>query len=115
MVKDLTLYQKLLCSTYVLIAIVSVILCWSEAFQYLEFGFFGAWKAFFTDVNVNHGSRFLNYDASSVCITFAIWSIVDGKRKNIKYAFLYPIMGVLVAISFAFPLYLIHRELKINN
>jgi hypothetical protein len=107
--------KKVLIISYSVLAILSIVLCWTQNFSYVSFGPIDSWFEFFNDAWVNAASRSLTIDLVSICITFSIFVIITGKKYGIKYAWLYIPLAFLVAVSAAFPLFLIHLELKKIN
>jgi hypothetical protein len=101
--------------TYAILAILSAVFCWYQNFSYVDFGPIQSWIEFFKDAWVNAASRSLTIDLVSICISFSIFVIVKGKKNGIRYSWLYIPFAFLIAVSAAFPMFLIHLELKKTN
>jgi hypothetical protein len=47
-------------------------------------------------------------------IAFAVWAVIEGKRLEMRGAWLYPALGVITAFAFVFPLFLMFRERRLR-
>ena len=69
---------------------------------------------FWSDTKVNSASRFIAVEALMLSVSVAILTIIEGRKYHVRWVWLY-IVGFLVAVSVAFPLFLIARELRMGN
>ncbi len=58
-------------------------------------------------------AKSFNYDLSIVLVTFFVWYIPDAIQLKIKHWWIFIFLGWLVALAFAFPLYLFFRERRV--
>ena len=59
---------------------------------------------------VNDISSTLTIDAFVAWLAFTIWAPLESRRLGMRFGWAYPVIGLLVALAFAFPLYLLLRE-----
>lgn len=104
---SLTSGEKALCWLYGLIAIAALVgtqwvLVDSLAGQ-------GAVADFLRGTVEGSGPRFVTIDLLAVAITATVFMIADGTRVGVRRLWVYVLLVFAVAISVAFPLYLIAR------
>lgn len=75
----------------------------------------GSAVSFVTDNLVNPASSSIFYDISVLFITISIWFFLEARKLKISYWWLYIVIGLVIGISFAFPLFLIHRNYKLRD
>jgi hypothetical protein len=99
-----------LCWNYALISVVVLIGTWGNAFEYLDLGFISATALFWRETLATPASRFITVDTLFLGLSVVIWMVLEARRINLKWVLVYIAAGLLVAISVAVPLLLIHRE-----
>jgi hypothetical protein len=110
----MTISRKMLCVTYALIGVVALVGTWGNIVPLAKRqGFWGAQWQFWQDVLVNESSRFITVDVLFLGLAVLIWMVLEARRLGIPGVWLYVVFSVLIAISVAFPLYLIHRERRL--
>jgi hypothetical protein len=102
--------RKLNCTVYALIGVMALIGTWGNNVKYLGLGFFGANARFWADTLVNPASRSITVDILFLMYAAVFWMLLEARRLSMKGVWLYVLFGVLVAISVAFPAFMIHRE-----
>lgn len=70
--------------------------------------------AFFTDGYANHIRSSLTNDLWFVAAAVFAYMLLDGHRVGIRRPWVYIVLSCTVAVSVAFPLYLIARERKLS-
>jgi len=104
---------------YLFIGVAALLLTWVHITSYLGLGVVEANVQFWKDalINANPASTFLAVDILFLAIAVEIWMVVESRRINMKFVWLYIIIATFVGISFAVPLYLAMREkqLAANN
>lgn len=60
-------------------------------------------------------ARSFNADLTVVVITFFVWYIPEARKLNMKYWWVFIPLTFLIAIAFAFPLFLYFREIKLEK
>ena len=48
-------------------------------------------------------------------VAFTIWSVIESRRIAIRYGWVYPLIGLFVGFAFAFPLFLLRREMQLRT
>gem|GEM_PF-4440476 len=100
-------------SIFFLIGITAIFVCWYFNLQHISMG--GTLESFFKQNLVNPASASIFYDISLLFISISIWFYIESKRVGIKYWWAYIFIGLIIGISFSFPLFLIHRNHKLDS
>ena len=64
---------------------------------------------------VNHASASITNDVLVASTVFLVWLYIDSKRLEIRFWWVFVILNYFVSFAFAFPAYLIVRELRIKR
>ncbi|RDH74984.1 DUF2834 domain-containing protein [Mycolicibacterium moriokaense] len=105
--------RKLLCAAYAVIAAVALIATWSQNILFFHGGgsFLGFWQA----TKLSPASRSITVDIALFLLAAAILMVIEARKHGVRFVWAYILGGFLVAISVAFPLFLIARELKLEK
>jgi uncharacterized protein DUF2834 len=97
---------------YLVLALLALGLTWVHVPYYLGAGFVQANIRFWQDalLNANPAGVFLTVDILFLALVANIWMVIESRRQGIRYVWAYVLVGIFVAISFAFPLFLAVRE-----
>ena len=108
----MTISRKALCIVYALVGAVALIGCWGNNVQYLNLGLglLGVNVHFWQETFANPASRSITIDILFLGLAAIIWMLLEARRLSMRGAWLYVLAGVFIAISVAFPAFLIHRE-----
>lgn len=110
----MTVSRKALCVVYAVIGLIAIVGTWGNVIGLLgEYGFFSGTIKFWQNVLVNESSRFITIDVLFLAMAVVVWMVLEARRLRIPGVWLYVVFGFLVAISLAFPLFMIHREVKL--
>lgn len=103
----MTRSEKTLCLVYGLIAVAALIgTQWVLADYLAGSGSIGD----FVDATVKgNAATFVSIDLLAVAATATIFMIVDGRKNGVRLLWLYVVLVFAIAVSVAFPLYLIAR------
>ena len=106
--------RKFLCVVYGAIAVAGLIATWSQNLAYFDkparFPF-----DFMNDSKVTPASRSLSIDLVLVSLAAVILMVIEARKHGVKFVWLYIAGGFAIAISVAFPLFLIARELRMGT
>jgi cbb3-type cytochrome oxidase subunit 3 len=104
--------RKVLCVVYGLIGLIALVGCWGNNVQYLNLhlGILGVNAHFWGETLVNPATRSITIDILFLSLAAIIWMLLEARRLSMRGVWIYVVLGVFVAISFAFPAFLIHRE-----
>lgn len=109
--------SKVLCAVYGMIAVAALVATWSQNAAYLtppsDPGHFLV--NFLNDSRATPGSRSLTVDIVLFFLAAAILMVIEARKHRVRYVWAYIVAGYAVAISVAFPLFLIARELRIGR
>lgn len=108
----MTISRNVLCIVYGLIGLVALVGCWGNNLQYLNLnlGMLGVNVHFWGETLVNPASRSITIDLLFLSLAAIIWMILEARRLSMRGVWIYVLLGAFVAISAAFPAFMIHRE-----
>jgi hypothetical protein len=102
--------RKSLCIAYALTGLVALIGTWGNNVAYLDLGIVGANLHFWQETLVNPASRSITVDILFLSLAVIIWMLLEARRLSMRWIWLYVLASLFIAISLAFPMFLIHRE-----
>ena len=102
--------SKVLCAVYGVIAIAALIATWSQNAAYFDNP-----GGFLDDSKVTPASRSLTVDIVLFFLAAAILMVVEARKHGVRFVWAYIAGGFAIAISVAFPLFLIARELRVGR
>jgi len=102
--------SKPLIAVYALIALLAFVGTWGHNLAYLNLGWLGANLQFWNDTLVSEASTSITIDIFFFGLAVNIWMVLEARRLSMRWVWAYIVGGILVAISVAFPLFMIHRE-----
>jgi hypothetical protein len=106
----MSISRKALCVLYALIGLAALVGTWGNNVQYLNLGILGANVHFWQQTLVNPASRSITVDILFLSLAAIVWMLLEARRLSMRGVWVYVLIGVFVAISAAFPAFLIHRE-----
>lgn len=108
----MTISRKMLCIVYGLIGLVALVGCWGNNLQYLNLnlGMLGVNVHFWGETLVNPASRSITIDLLFLSLAAIVWMILEARRLSMRGVWIYVLLGAFVAISAAFPAFMVHRE-----
>jgi Protein of unknown function DUF2834 len=106
----MSISRKALCVFYALIALVALVGTWGNNIAYLDMGLAAANLHFWQQTLVNPASRSITVDILLLGLAAITWMLLEARRLSMRGAWIYVLASVFIAISAAFPLFLIHRE-----
>ncbi|MBJ8337777.1 DUF2834 domain-containing protein [Antrihabitans sp. YC3-6] len=107
----MTKSDKIACFVYAAVAIAALVGTQWVLIDYIV-GPGGVADALKATVD-GHIATFVTIDLLAVGVAATVFMIVDGRRNKIPLLWLYVVLVFVVAISVAFPLYLIARTRKL--
>ena len=107
--------SKLLCAIYGLLALTAAILIPFQNVYYISYDFIQANINFWSDAIVNPAARSVTIDIVVMYFTACVVIFVEGRKFRIKFFWVYIVMGYLFAIAVTFPIFLLHREIKLSK
>jgi hypothetical protein len=111
--------RQLLCLAYAAIAVIALVGTWHQNLSYFQpdegwvVGFPLATMRFWGETLATHASTSITVDLLLLCLPLFALMILEARRLEIPFIWLYIIFGALVAISVTFPLFLIARERRL--
>jgi hypothetical protein len=108
-----TTTDSTLCWIYGVIAAVALVATWWNNIDFVTTGANGGLTGFIDDAWSNPAAASLAWDVVFVGIAAQIFMYVEGRRVGVPYLWLYIVAGAAVAISVAFPLFLIARQVRL--
>jgi Terpene cyclase DEP1 len=106
--------RKVLCVAYGVIAVAALIGTWGHLGPYLHSAndFF---INFFRDTKVTSASRVATVDVLMLGVSIVILMVIEARKYTVRFVWAYIAAGFFVAVSVAFPLFLIARELRMGG
>jgi Protein of unknown function DUF2834 len=105
--------RRLLCVFYGLIALVALIMTWSENLLYFQGSNPAGFGQYLFDLKVNGAARSFTIDIGLFFLAATGLMAVEARKIGMKFVWLYVLFGFLIAISVSFPLFLIAREIRL--
>ncbi|MGE2734483.1 DUF2834 domain-containing protein [Mycolicibacterium vaccae] len=109
----MTRIDKVLCAVYGLIALGALVATWWHNVAFVVSGQGRSLTDFVSAAYANHAAASLTNDVVLVAIAIVVFMVVEARRLGIARVWLYLVMGVFVAISVAFPVFLIVRQITL--
>jgi hypothetical protein len=108
----MTISRNVLCIVYGLIGLVALVGCWGNNLQYLNLnlGMLGVNAHFWGETLANPASRSITIDLLFLSLAAIVWMVLEARRLSMRGVWIYVLLGAFVAISAAFPAFMIHRE-----
>jgi len=100
---------------YAVFAVVGVCVTWYFNLQAAEQNPNFSLVTFIADNYVNPSSSSIMNDIAVVCVVFFFWSFFEARKLGMKHWWAYIPMALIIAIAFAFPLFLLMRERAISK
>ncbi|MCW2889192.1 MAG: hypothetical protein JWL58_6054 [Streptosporangiaceae bacterium] len=105
--------DKVLCWTYGVIAFGALIATWSQNLRFFaQDGNGGVW-GFVRSGYANPAAASITNDILFVLLAAFVLMIVEARRLGIGYVWAYMALSLVVALSVAFPLFLLARQLRV--
>jgi hypothetical protein len=106
----MTISRKALCVFYALVALLALVGTWGNNIAYLDMGIAAANLHFWQQTLVNPASRSITVDILLLGLAAITWMLLEARRLSMRGVWIYVLASVFIAISAAFPAFLIHRE-----
>jgi hypothetical protein len=106
----MTLTRKALCVVYAATGLLALVGTWGNNVRYLDLGFLGANVRFWADTLANPASRSITVDILFLALAVTIWMVLEARRLAMRGVWMYVLFSLVVAVSVAFPAFLVHRE-----
>lgn len=102
---------------YIFLAIAILGLCytWYYNIQYFMEYNESSWSHFFDLAYSNLAGKSLGADLTVVVLAFFVWYIPDARKLKVKYWWILIPLTFLIAIAFAFPMYLFMRQHRLDQ
>jgi Terpene cyclase DEP1 len=111
----MTTKDRLICTTYALIALVALPATWINNIAFMTQPSNNSIMDFGRAAYANAAAASLANDLFSLAAAACIFMVVEGRRVGVRYVWLYLLLSPLIAISVTFPLFLLARHLKISQ
>lgn len=111
----MTRSEKILCAVYALVAMVALYATWSNNIAFSSQPNSGGPLGFVRALYVNHAAASIANDLFLVALSAAIFMLMEGRRLQMQFVWVYIVFSVLIAIAVMFPLFLIARQVKLSQ
>jgi hypothetical protein len=102
--------DKVLCTIYGLIALAALIATWTQNLAFMRQPDHGWLAGFLRGGYANPAAASLTNDLLFFALAGAIFMVVEARRVGVRFVWAYLVVAFCVAISVAFPLFLIARQ-----
>jgi hypothetical protein len=87
---------------------------WSQNLAYFgDGGGPAVFGKFVLDAKVNPASRSLGVDIAVTFYAASVFMVIEARKLGVRFVWGYILLGLLIAISVTFPLFLVAREMKL--
>jgi hypothetical protein len=107
--------SRSLALVYLVLGLVGLVLTWSQNLAYFGPAAAGDFLDFLRGTVANPGARSIAFDILIVGWSASIWMVIEGRRRRMKWVWLFPVLGWTLAMAFAVPLFLAVRELALRT
>ena len=107
---ELTRNDKILCGVYAVIAVVALVATWWNNIRFFTTESTSTID-FFQSGYANYGSSSLTNDLLLFGLAAFVFMVVEARRIGIPKVWIYIVLSAVIAVSVAFPLFLIRRQL----
>lgn len=97
-------------AAYAGLALVGLLGTWYFNIQYVAQGGGFSPAAWLRLGFVNPAAASITVDLLVAFAVFLVWTPLEARRIGMRAGWLYPVLGVLVAFAFAFPVFLLMRD-----
>lgn len=111
--------RRILCWLYAATALLALVGTWRQNVAYfradegLLAGFAFATGRFWVETLATPASTSITVDLGLLLLPLFALMVIEARRLGIRFVWVYIVLGILVAISVTFPLYLIARERRL--
>jgi Terpene cyclase DEP1 len=108
-----------LSAVYAVVAVIALIGTWHQNVAYVRpgesavIGFAAATARFWRDTFATPASTSITIDLGLLMIPLCTLMVVEARRIGIRFVWAYIILGILIAVSVTYPLFLIARERRL--
>lgn len=101
---------------YVALALLGLVGSWAQGWSYLGAGLLEGNVLFWKDAVANPAGTFLTVDILALGAALLTWMFAEGRRLGIgaHWLWVYLLLSVFVAISFALPMFLAQRHRRLR-
>ena len=97
---------------YLVLAILGLVVPW---YYNLQFFVNAGFMDFVKESSANLAARSVSSDLFIATVAGSVWMYAESRRLRIRFAWLYILLGFVIAFSYAFPLFLFVREAKLEK
>ncbi len=109
----MTKRDRNLCIAYGVIAAGALVATWSQNIRHFTQDDNGGLWGFVTDGYANPAAASLTNDLLFICIAVFVLFAAEGRRLGIPHLWVYFVLTPTVAVSVAFPLFLLARQRRL--
>jgi hypothetical protein len=106
----MTRQDKLLCTVYAIGSLIALYATWSNNLAFFALPDNGGLIGFLKAAYVNPAAASLANDLFLLAFAATVFMLVEARRLRIRFAWVYIVLSMVIAISVFFPLFLIARQ-----
>jgi hypothetical protein len=101
---------------YLAVASFALVTCWRQNLAFMsaeDIALADGFVAFWPALLVNHATTSITVDIFLFGVAAATWMVLEARRTGMRFVWLYVVLGIFVAISVTFPIFLAARERRL--
>lgn len=110
-VKRMTRSEKILCAVYAIIAVIALVATWSNNIGFMLQPGNQSLLSWYRALYANQAAASFVNDLFMLTSAGCIFMVVEARRLNIRFVWIYILLSGPIAISVMFPLFLIARQI----
>jgi hypothetical protein len=110
--------RRALRAIYFGLAALALVACWKQNFAFQDaeqLSTLETFVAFWPALLANHATTSITIDIFLFAVAANLWMVLEARRVGIRWVWAYIVLGVMVAISVTFPLFLAAREARMRD
>jgi Gpi18-like mannosyltransferase len=113
-------YRRALCWLYAIVAVIALAGTWHQNVAYVRtdesamIGFVAATARFWRDTFATPASTSITIDLGLLMIPLCTLMVIEARRVEVRFVWAYIVLGIVIAISVTYPLFLIARERRLS-
>jgi Terpene cyclase DEP1 len=104
-----------ICGSYAIVALAALPATWINNLAFMSQPSNSSFTDFLRAAYANAAAASLSNDLFLLAAAACIFMVIEGRRIGLRFVWVYLVISPLIAISVAFPLFLIARHLKLSQ
>jgi hypothetical protein len=110
-----TRFEKSISTIYAIIALVALVTTWSNNIAFMIQPGNTTIQSWYDAIYANYAAASFTNDLFMLALAGCIFILVEGRRLQMRFVYVYILLSGPIAISVMFPLFLIARQITIAH